>query len=190
MKLFKRFEVWALLVFVLAGVGFVLFTHKAEDLLEDDPAVAVIDNNSGQPPIAGTADPDPESTPVSPKPKAAFAIETVKLDPSGAANWLLELQVRYRNETGADLELTSPNAQLLTADGDEVPSFFLAFAPPPVAPAKSEQLLDLRYWLDEPRRGGKLELKILDERVPIALNSPDDGKVVRDRNDEGHADDS
>ena len=189
-SLFKRFEVWMLLVFVLAGVGYVLFTQNAgdeEDLdtAGGDPVVATqpsngTSSNQGQKPEQPAVEPEPLEK------STAFAIETVDLQPSGE-HWLLELQVRYNNQSDADLELTSPNAQLLTDSGEEAPTFFLAFAPPPVAPANQEELVSLRYWLDAAQRDSDLELKILDERIAVALEKPDDGSVVRDRDEQGHA---
>lgn len=169
------------MVFVLAGVGFVLFTQNAEEESPDNdgPTTVVVENTGKKDP----KDPpkDPENTP--PESSAAFAIEEVSIQPSGDENWLLELQVRYHNESSADLELISPNAQLLTSEGAEVPTFFLAFAPPPIAPAEAEEVVQLRYWLDSPQKGEDLQLKILDEQVEVALEKTDDGSVVRDRDD-------
>lgn len=169
------------MVFVLVGVGFVLFTQNSKDVDPDDPGpTTVAINNVDEEENQDPEDPpkDPENTP--PESTAAFAIEEVNLQPSGDANWLLELQVRYHNESSADLELISPNAQLLTSEGAEVPTFFLAFAPPPVAPAETEEVVELRYWLDGPQKGEDLQLKILDEQVEVALEIADDGSVVRD----------
>ncbi len=155
MAILKRFELWMLLVFATAGVGFVLFTHHSEkNAVEEDESPAVPNLAAGPS-----------------QPKAPFAIEAAKLTPDDQSeHWLLELQVRYRNQTAEPLELASPQARLKTDSGAEVPDFFLAFSPPPKVPPEAEEVVDLRYWLDTRHRGEDLWLSILDERVPVELD--------------------
>ncbi len=151
MAILKRFEVWMLLLFLTVGIGFVLFTHHAEKNAPDPESdLATIDATE-------------------PKPKVPFEIETTKLIQDDAEHWLLELQVRYRNEGSDPLELTAPRAHLKTESGGEVPNFFLALAPPPVVPAEAEQVVDLRYWLNAGHRQEPLWLTILNDRVPVEL---------------------
>ena len=156
MAILKRFELWMLLAFVTAGVGFVLFTHQSEKNADEEEEVAAA----------------PGGTNVETQPKAPFEIEAAKLTADeDTQHWLLELQVRYRNQTGEALELASPRVQLKTEAGAEVPDFFLAFAPPPQVAPESEEVVDLRYWLDTRHRGEDLWLSILDERVPVELEA-------------------
>lgn len=186
-----------LLVFVTAGAAFVIFTQgagkKGDDPDSGKAEVAVAPTPISTPkkspqtpgkspkgePKAPVATPDKKPVKPISKPATGFAIESMNLKESGE-KWVLELGVRYHNESDSDLDLSSPTAQLLTGEGAEVPAFFLAFGQLPIAQAESDELVELRFWLDGPQRDGNLELKILDETVVVALEKNDDGSVVRD----------
>lgn len=193
-----------LMIFVLAGAAFVIFTQSASN--EDDvaetkapPRVLAATPAKAKAKSVKTTKAKPEtprvvenpetnvSKPPVPKPERPvrtasgdIAIESMKLEPSDGERWVLELQVRYHNKSENDLELVAPTAQLLTGEGESIPEFFAAFAKAPVAPAEAEQLVELRYWLNQPDPEENLELKILDESIVVALEQADDGSVVRD----------
>ncbi|MEM1295248.1 MAG: hypothetical protein AAGH89_07775 [Verrucomicrobiota bacterium] len=150
MSILKRFEVWMLLVFVTAGIGFVLFTHQSAKNQTDDEEFTVLD-------------------PIDAEPEAPFAIETAKLIQDDAEHWLLELQVRYRNSTEDELKLISPDTTLKTESGLRVPDFFLPFSPPPVIAPEAEQVVDLRYWLDTRHHDQPLWLSIFDEEIKVEV---------------------
>lgn len=193
-----------LMIFVLAGAVFVVFTQKAskeEEVVETKKPPRVLaaapatrktkstkttKTKAETPRVAETPKKGDSKPPVS-KPERPvqtvsgdIAIESMKLEPSDGERWVLELQVRYHNKSENDLELVAPTAQLLTGDGDAIPEFFAAFATAPVAPADAEELVQLRYWLNKPNPEENLELKILDESIVVALEQADDGSVVRD----------
>lgn len=145
-----------LLLFVTGGIAFVLFTQMRStnpDNPEEPPATGVVKNGKAS------------------FTKAPFRIEQANLVQEGDSAWLLELAVRYRNQTDAEVELHSPQAKLLTSGGSEVPEFFLAFATPPTIAPDSEELVHLRYWLHPQHRSEELWLQILGEKSQVEVAS-------------------
>ncbi len=100
---------------------------------------------------------------------APYQIETAQLVSEGDAAWLLELGVRYANQTTAEVRLGSPQVKLVTESGMEVPEFFLAFAVPPVVAPEAEDFVRLRYWLQPQHRDAELWLDILGDRSRVEL---------------------
>ena len=132
MAIFKRFEVWLLLVLSIAGVGYVLWSEN-----QPDP-------DEGTDPIA----PDPEKT----EDKKRFKIREVRTVAEGA-NQVIEVELLGRNDTDQPEELILSEIRLLAKyEGDEeeseLPSFFLPFDPPPTLAPKSESIVILKYWLE------------------------------------------
>jgi hypothetical protein len=140
MAIFKRFEVWLLLVLSIAGVGYVLWSENQAD--GDDGA------DSG--PI--------KSDPVEVVEEAArqFEVREIRTVADGN-NHVIEIELLGRNDSGDPKELTPPEVRLLAKyEGDEeeseLPSFFLPFDPPPTLAPNGESIVTLKYWL-EPRFG-------------------------------------
>ena len=143
-----------LLIFAAVGVGFVLFTQKsAENQREEEAKEEALASNLS-------------TQIIDQKP---FEIDSTKLTQDGDENWLLELKVRYRNEAETALKLDSAAAVLETDSGTQVPEFFLPFSPTSEIPAKAEEFVDLRYWLDSQHHGQDLWLSILGERVKVSV---------------------
>ena len=149
MPIYKRVEIWVLLVLVCAGIVVVLMTQGGG-------------NGSG---IGDSDGISPEKA----EPPLAFTLQRAEIHPEGP----LELDVLYRNEGTEEIQLNPPTVRVLNEQGGELPLFFLAFAPPPVAPAGEDTLITLRYrWTDAD--GKDLTLVIEDEEVPISLGSSTD----------------
>lgn len=161
MEVLKRVEVWVLLILVAGGVVFVLVTQRPSLPEGPPPAEAVVETEKAAP----------------------FEVEGATLRRESADHWVLELAVSYRNDSGAELELVSPTAQLLTREGVEIPAFFLAFAPPPMVPAHSKGKVELFFWLNEEWAEEELWLKILEDRVKVDLK--DGNELVRNRDPQG-----
>jgi len=142
-----------LLLFVSGGIVFVIFTQSRQE--PEDPGegevTSVIDNGKAK----------LTSTP--------FRIEGAKLSQEGDAAWLLELSVRYKNQTEGDVSLQTPQATLVTESGAEVPEFFLAFSKPPVISPETEELVQLRYWLQPQHRESDLWLQIMGDRTKVEV---------------------
>jgi len=155
MAIFKRFEVWLLLLLSIAGVAYVLWSESRPD---DDPAKAdsnleVVEEEEEMP--------------------KRFEIREVRAVPEGE-NRVIEIELLARSDSSKPEELTPEKARLLAryegeADEIELPTFFLPFDPPPLIEPKSESIVLLKYWL-EPREGTPnpaLRLVVLDEALEV-----------------------
>lgn len=102
-------------------------------------------------------------------PRLPFAVEELTLQEQGREHWLLELKLRYRNDSDTALKLEPPVVSLTTEDGQVVPEFFLAFEPHPTVAAHREEEVQLRYWLTSRLRQLPLHLEIDGDRLPLDL---------------------
>jgi hypothetical protein len=141
MQLFKRIELWILLIGLIVGLFFVLRpkNHGEDGSAELSTAV--------------------ESD-------APLKIHRCVLT-RDYGNAQLDVEVRVRNDRADKLVLQSPNAKLLADKGREVPSFFLPFQQQPEVPAKSSQDVELRYWLDAGDLEGALKLEVNGKTVDV-----------------------
>ena len=173
MSIFKRFEVWMLLIFAAVGVGFVLFTQLRRD---DDDGVSNTNPNGEESnggtvaTLNGATDPDQGSPSTATVQKnQPFEVESALLTQDGEENWLLEVGVRFRNNTSETVKLDAEATMLETDAGERVPEFFLPFASAPEVAPEDEQIVDLRYWLDQQHRGQDLWLSILGDRIKVPV---------------------
>lgn len=160
MAFFRRFDVWVVIAFLLFGVTYVLVTQSLHQrLLIPREAVQVVLD-----PVAPAAAPENREAAPAPLP---FAVEAVEWRSQGAAHWLLEMKVRYRNDSEAPEILSRPKAAVVTGGGVEVEPFFLAAAPLPEIPPKTEGTVELRYWVEEPQAHGDLWLEVDGRRTRV-----------------------
>ncbi len=142
MQLFKRIELWILLLPLVVGLFFVFGSrpHEGAGGLPDAPNATAED--------------------------APLKIHRCVLT-RDYGNGQLDIEVRLRNDSADKLVLQSPKARLLTEKGREVPGFFLPFQPQPEVPAKSTQDVELRYWLDAADLDGALKLDVNGKTVDV-----------------------
>ncbi|MCB1237745.1 MAG: hypothetical protein KDM91_21955 [Verrucomicrobiae bacterium] len=152
MAIFKRFEVWLLLVLSAAGIAFVLWSERkgGDGANAETVAPAETDGETAKPP--------------------AFQVRAVRVVPEGDGV-VVEIELRGRNDDALPRELAAPAVKLLTADGAEVPPFFMPFDPPPALPPGGESIVTLRYWLKGAERPA-LSLQIAGEPEPLNVTLP------------------
>lgn len=154
MNSLKRFELWVLAAVLLVGTVWVLTSrHPAED----EPASATST-------ASGTS-------------AAPLVLHQCVLE-RDYGNARLHIELRIKNDEEEKLSCLPPKVRLLTTQGREVPSFFLAFNKPPEVPGKSAQDVELVYWLEAADLGGGLTLMVRDEKLPIKSEKPFDLKTV------------
>ncbi|RFC44384.1 MAG: hypothetical protein DVB23_002330 [Verrucomicrobia bacterium] len=160
MSLLRRFEFWVVTAFVLFGAAYVWVTQSLHQRLQAPPEVVqvVLDPVAPPPPPEGGAE-AAQSLP--------FAVESVSWRAEGTVHWLLEMKVRYRNDSEAPEVLARPKAGVVTGGGEEVPPFFLAAAPLPQVPPKTESTVELRYWLGDQQARGELWLEVDGQRTRL-----------------------
>lgn len=151
MAFFKRIEVWVLLALSLGAAWFVL----------------KMDSDSGGPPVAPRPDAvtagggDAGAPPDHPEAGNRFRVREVRVIPE-EDHEIIEIEVAGKSEGDQPLDLDNGKARLVTADGSEVPPFFVPFAAPPIFPPGEESTVTLRYWQarsgEEPRSPLTLEL--------------------------------
>ena len=151
MNIFKRIEVWILLVLVGAGIVFVLMTNRDGGNGDGDG-----DGGSGR----GTR----------------FVVKktTVKRD---YGNFEAEIALTYDNRSGGEID-TATAAKLIGENGKRIPVFFLAIAMPPKIPAGKKNDLSLRFWLEPEDVKGSLSLEILGENVEVKNGTPLDPESI------------
>lgn len=148
MQLFKRIELWILLILLVAGLAFVFTSHPK-------------DNDAGPDTVSAASE------------ESALKVHRCVLK-RDYGNAQLELEVKVRNDSPATLVLQSPAAKLLGAKGREIPSFFLPFQAQPEVPAKATQEVQLRYWLDAADLAGPLSLEVQGKAVEVKSSKPFD----------------
>ncbi len=166
MGIFKRIEFWLFGLYALVGGGvvalIVFLAQSGGEVSEDEPGV---------PPVLvadGGEEPEPVLVkPAVPEEEEPFAIEGARWLQQESGHWLLELSVRFENESDADRELTAPFAQLEGNGGADVSEFFLALMPRPVVRAGQEEVVELRYWLSEEASDEAFELVVGADRVSV-----------------------
>ncbi|MEO0445711.1 MAG: hypothetical protein AAF191_06495 [Verrucomicrobiota bacterium] len=104
---------------------------------------------------------------LSEEPDLPFAIEGTRWEAGGGDHWLLELDLRYRNENTKAVILEKPWVEVVTDEGDPIPEFFLAFAESPRVGSGEEEQVALRYWLTGSQRETGLWLEIGGDRLAL-----------------------
>ncbi len=160
MAIFRRFDFWVVTGFLVFGVIYVLVTQSVHQRLRTPAEVVqvVLD------PVAPAPAPVPPGQETKPLP---FAVESVSWREEKGLHWLLEMKVRYRNDSDAAETLSRPKAGVVTGSGEAVEPFFLAAAAPPQVPAKTEGTVELRYWLEEKQAREELWLEVDGQRTRV-----------------------
>ena len=146
MALFKRVEVWVLLIL---GGGAALWVLTDKPNVEGDPQL--IENASAQ--------------------EAALVIHRCTLE-RDYGNARLDIELRYRNASPRPLILQPPDVKLTTSDGKEVPPFVLPVEKLPQIAADTVQNVRVRYWLDKSHLEKALRLEIRGSTAEIKSEAP------------------
>ncbi|MFZ4763758.1 MAG: hypothetical protein ACOYMN_02295 [Roseimicrobium sp.] len=149
MQLLKRFELWILLAVITGGLTWVFLSQESDesDVTGDLSAAVTLDR---QLPL---------------KLHRCVLLRDY-------ANARLDIDLRVLNDEDKKLVLQAPTVRLLTAQGREVPSFFLPFDPVPEVPPKSRQDVQLRYWLEKTDLEGALTLEVAGKAMPVKSAKP------------------
>lgn len=152
MHLLKRFELWALLVLIVAGLAWVFMSGDSED---NDAS----SSGSGASTSTDTG--------------AALILHRAVLK-RDHGNARLDLEVRARNDSGETLVMQPPKVRLVTGSGRNVPDFFLPFEPRPEVTAGSTQDVQLRFWLEAADLKEALTLEVDGKALPVKSAKPFD----------------
>lgn len=144
MHLFKRFEVWLLLVAGVIAVGWSLQTDSTP--VDDGPMAEM---------------------------KADLPLQlrrcTLERD---FGNARLDLEIRYKNTSPRPLFMQPPDVRLINAAGKDVPPFILPVEKPANIEAQTTSDLRLRFWLEKADLAGALMLDIRGQKLEVKNNSP------------------
>jgi len=144
MSLPRRIELWVLLAIIMAGLVFV-FARRHPVAEELNGAGTELSQSEVRVPLK---------------------IHRCILE-RDYGNARLEIELRVQNSTAEKWTLQSPKARLLTANGREIPSFFLPFEKQPEVPARSTQDVQLRYWVDAADLQGAIKLEVDGKTVVV-----------------------
>ena len=152
MNFLKRIEVWILLAILAGGLGWVFLSRPSPE------------DAAGE---LGTASSE-----------AAVASGPLRLlrcvVERDYGNARLDVEVSIRNENDEKLRCLPPKVKLLTAQGREIPSFFLPFDKQPEVPGKTTQDVQLRYWAEESDLADALTLEVEGAQLPVKSTKPFD----------------
>ena len=173
MSIFKRIEVWLLLVLSVAGLVYVLLNQQ-EDVAERFPRTAPATRPpASAAPAAATKNPVFE-------PGGQLEVKGVRVDRNGG-EYLTEVTFSYDNQSDRTLR-TIDDAKLITASGKSLPVFFLAFkGAPPEFPAKQKSTATVRFELGGEDIIGELHLDVGGQRQPIKSPRSFDPEAIASR---------
>lgn len=143
MHMFKRFEVWLLLIAGVLAVGWALKPSGSED--------------------ASVVAEAPE------QPALEIRRRTLERDYGNAR---LDLEIRYRNPSPRPLFMQAPDVRLINAAGREVPPFVLPVERPVSVEPRSTSDVRLRFWLEENDLAGSLTLDVRGEQALVKDAEP------------------
>ncbi len=159
MHIFKRVEIWILLLLVAGVVIFVFSTTRDDEEFARQPSSTAEKSERAEP---------------------AFSVGKIEVK-RDYGNAILEIHVTCKNPTGEELQLVSPAARLFAGSGPEkeedateVESFFLAFSPPPAIPPGEVSAAVLKFWAEKSHLEQSLWLRILDDAQVIKSAGPFD----------------
>ncbi|MBE2285277.1 MAG: hypothetical protein IAE77_17590 [Prosthecobacter sp.] len=144
MHLFKRFEVWLLL---LAGVAAIWWSFQSDSLPTDDGPVAEM------------------------KADAPLQLRRCTLE-RDFGNARLDLEIRYKNTSPRPLYLTPPDVRLINAAGKDVPPFILPAEKPASIEAQATSDVRLRFWLEKADLAGPLTFDIRGQKLEVKNSTP------------------
>lgn len=138
--IFKRFEIWLLLLLV---TGLVIFAFQSEPDLEKPVAPKTAEAEVSE-------NPDAPDSPTQPSiQENSIVIKEVKVTPAGTG-MIVELTVAGRSTSGSDLLLDESTVSATTSKGESVPLFFEPFREPSLLLASEDSLATVRWWLESP----------------------------------------
>lgn len=144
MHLFKRFEVWLLLV---TGVIAVWWSLQTDSTPVDDGPMAEM--------------------------KADIPLQlrrcTLERD---FGNARLDLEIRYKNTSPRPLFMQPPDVRLINAAGKDVPPFILPVEKPANIEAQTTSDIRLRFWLEKADLAGALTLEIRGQKLEVKTSTP------------------
>lgn len=144
MHLFKRFEVWLLLI---AGGIAILWSFQSNT-------------------PAGEGGPVAEMSADSPLQLRRCTLER------DFGNARLDLEIRYKNTSPRPLYLQPPDVRLINAAGKEVPPFILPAEKPASIEAQTTSDIRLRFWLEKTDLTGSLTLDIRGQTLEVKSSAP------------------
>jgi hypothetical protein len=164
LSIFKRTEVWILLVLTVAGLVFVLLSRES-------------DERQDSPPEPIDAPPPTDTGPAEFEAAGPIEIKSVTVKHEQDI-FLAEVNFRYDNQTDATIS-TLDQAKLVTATGKSTPVFFLAFtgAPPNLRPMMKSDL-SLRFSVRGEDLVGELTLAIGDQRATVKSKRSFDPETI------------
>lgn len=143
MHMFKRFEVWLLLI---AG-GIAVWWSLQSDTPVDDGPVAEM------------------------KADVPLQLRRCTLE-RDFGNARLDLEIRYKNVSPRPLHMQPPDVRLINAAGKDVPPFILPVERPASIEAQTTSDLRLRFWLEKADLAGPLTLDIRGQKLGVKNGTP------------------
>lgn len=158
MSVFKRAEIWVLVVLCAAATWYVLRLEPADrDGLSENAAAA--------PSSTETA---PEALP------SPHRLSQVLLSREASGELILEITVQAHNQGEDSLEITAESVPLETGDGSRVPALFTPFDAPVTLEPGDQALVSLRYWAGDELLDETLALRLEGATVPVKAARPFD----------------
>lgn len=143
MHMFKRFEVWLLLI---AGGIAVWWSFQSGTPVEDGPVAEM-------------------------KADAPLQLRRCTLE-RDFGNARLDLEVRFKNSSPRPLFMQPPDVRLINAAGKDVPPFILPVERPASIEAQTTSDLRLRFWLEKADLAGSLTLDIRGQKLEVKNSTP------------------
>lgn len=144
MALFKRFELWLLLILIGGGLYYVL-QQQAPKL---DSRRAPLSQTQNQP-----------ATKQTPQNKPRFLLKKSSITRDGD-HFIVQIDMQCQRNNDKALLLQTPHTQLLASGAREMEVFFLPFQPKPSIEEAKGKIFTLRYWLTQDDLKSPLTLKI------------------------------
>ncbi|MGI9244733.1 MAG: hypothetical protein ACR2RV_28275 [Verrucomicrobiales bacterium] len=181
MSIFKRVEVWILLVLAVAGLVYVLLSQQ------ESPPGRAPGQQATRPDSAGSIDSSPDAKAPTTEPQTpAFdsggqlEVTRVRVNRNGR-EYLTEVDFSYDNQTQETLR-TIEDGKLITASGKALPVFFVAFTgAPPELPAAQKSDATVRFQLGSEDIIGELSLDVGGQRTPVKSARSFDPEAIASR---------
>jgi hypothetical protein len=171
MSVWKRPEVWGLLVLVAGGAVYIASSGgrgAGPDGAGGDPGGTAGTAGGTAGTAGGTAG------------AGRLRVESIELT-RDYGNARLEIEVDYDNRGGPEVPLSPPDVVLETGGGEPVDPFFLAGDfPDPIAAGQRDRAR-LKFWLEPGQLGGALVLKVRGEAVQVKPDRPFDLGAVENQ---------
>ncbi|MCF6313519.1 MAG: hypothetical protein L3J39_13825 [Verrucomicrobiales bacterium] len=151
MALFKRFELWLLLILIGGGLYYVLQVESPKHDRGREPLSQIEDEPTTQPAAQDTP---------------RFSLEKTTITRDGD-HFIVQIDLQCQQSSGKTLRLQTPHTQLLASGARAMEVFFLPFQPQPTLAEAEGKTFTLRYWLTRDDLKSPLTLKIDNTEVPI-----------------------